>query len=124
MNTPFFSLTDSVLDDLSQRVNDLGPWVCPDVKAKLRAAVADLPKGRQRLRDFIECNDANGERFALVPFFGAQMRRVDDAVWHEVYCQFARRFGLKCWSEIQHDPETDIISAGDRILGCLSTVKE
>jgi hypothetical protein len=42
----FFSLTDQVLGDLNRRVDNLSPWVCPDIKAKLRAAVADTVKKR------------------------------------------------------------------------------
>lgn len=122
MNAPFHSFTSEVLDDFCKRVDQLGPRTCPDVVARLRADIADLPKPRQRLREFLECNDCDGERFALVPYFAASMRRDDDAVHHEVALAFAKRFGLKCWSEVEHDIDTDIISAGDRILGCLSVV--
>jgi hypothetical protein len=116
----FQTLTDQVLDDLCKRVDQFGPRTCPDVVARLRASIADLPKPRQRLRDFIECNDCDGERFALVPYLIAGADR-EDGPWHEVYVHFAKRFGLS-WTEVEHDIDTDIISAGDRILGCLSVV--
>jgi hypothetical protein len=51
----FFSLTDQVLDDLNRRVDNLSPWVCPDVKAKLRAAVADTVKKRGPVHQDTQC---------------------------------------------------------------------
>jgi hypothetical protein len=42
----FHSLTDAVLDDLSRRVDQLGPRTCPDLKARLRADLADTVRRR------------------------------------------------------------------------------
>jgi hypothetical protein len=42
----FHNLTDAVLDDLSRRVDQLGPRTCADVKARLRADVADTVRKR------------------------------------------------------------------------------
>jgi hypothetical protein len=109
----------AALDDLARCFDR--PQSCPDVVARLRADIADLPKPRQRLRDFIECNDAEGECFALVPYLVPHTSRVDDTVFEEVARKYAEKFGVSL-NVINHDMDTDIISAGDRILGCLSVV--
>jgi hypothetical protein len=122
MNAPFSTLTDEMLSDLGGYVRRLSAEVCPDLRARLRAEIADLPKPRTIIRWMIECNDAAGNCFATLPRLVAPWTDVNEEREEaQILAAYARKFDCPI-EDLEWDWQTDIICRNGQAIGCLSTV--
>jgi hypothetical protein len=121
----FHSLTDAVLDDLSRRVDQLGPRTCPDVKARLRADVADTVRKRGpvhegRQTQITECVALPCQQIGIQ--YDSRPQAFSPTRWEWIADKFARYFD--CDPEDVSEVETeagDFIAVKGEIVGFVRT---
>jgi hypothetical protein len=118
----FQTPTDQVLDDLSRRVDQLGHRTCPDVKARLRADVADTVRKRGPVHQDAQCQITECVAFPLTQI-GIQYDSRPDAFsphrWEWIADKFAGYFD--CSPEDVDCDDDNLISVKGEIVGFVRT---
>jgi hypothetical protein len=122
---PFTTLADEMLSDLGGYINRLSADTCPDVKARLRADVADTVRKRGpvhegRQTQITECVTLPCQQIAVQ--YNSQPKAFDPRRWEWISESFARFFD--CDPDDVSEAETeagDFITVKGEIVGFVRT---